>query len=275
MGVQCKLLGHVRDSTEFEERQETRPNGTVLICREYQVCRRCGDREEMYRNERVLTPQAAEADTRTAATTEGVGASGQPDTATAAAEEPDTTDSDSRDVAAVPASEFGTEGEKRGDSPGSEGADAGGASAAGCRDREAADSTGRDQVTDDAVILSDSSADAGRPTADTPTRVRADGTGPPLSAPGTDGAVILSASSTDANPSRRKKNGRPESTAKRRDSSQGTGGGSPPTSSFGAGRGTDGRLNCTSCGREWDRDATSLRAGDLCPGCREAYVEEA
>jgi len=60
MDVRCKLLGHVRDSTEFEERHEDRPRGTVLICREFQVCRRCGDREEMYRNEQVLSPDPDE-----------------------------------------------------------------------------------------------------------------------------------------------------------------------------------------------------------------------
>jgi len=240
MGVQCKLLGHVRDSTEFEERQETRPDGTVLICREYQVCRRCGDREEMYRNERVLTPRAAETDTGTADTTERADASGQ-----------------------------GSEPPRA-----SEGGDAGGAPTAECRDREPADSAGREGVTDDAVILSDSSADRSQPTADTPARIRADGTGSPPSAHSTDDAVVISESSTDVNPSSGEKNGHPGSTAERGGSSRDTGGGSPPTSSFGAGGESDGRIHCTGCRGEWRRDATSLRAGDLCPACRQAYVEE-
>lgn len=62
MGVRCTVLGHVHDTTEFEERQEKRPEGTVLICREYQVCRHCGDREELYRNEQLVEDATADTD---------------------------------------------------------------------------------------------------------------------------------------------------------------------------------------------------------------------
>jgi len=57
MGIKCAVFGHVYDGTEFEEHHTERPRGEVLICREYQVCRRCGNRTEMYRNERLLTPR--------------------------------------------------------------------------------------------------------------------------------------------------------------------------------------------------------------------------
>jgi hypothetical protein len=208
MGVRCKLLGHVHDSTEFEERQEMRPNGTVLICREYQICRRCGDREEMYRNEQVLASETAEADSRTERTTTDTGSSDdesdpnqvneqdEQDTARAPAEEPETTDGDSQAATAT--------------------SDAGGA----------------DHVTDDAVIVSDSTTDASPSAVDTPTR--ADGTGHSLTAHDEGGS---------------------------------------PTSSFDLGKDSHRQISCKSCGREWRRDATSLREGDLCPGCREAYVE--
>lgn len=57
MGVRCVISGHLYETTEFEEHRRERPEGTVLVCREYQVCSRCGNREEMYRNEQLLTPR--------------------------------------------------------------------------------------------------------------------------------------------------------------------------------------------------------------------------
>lgn len=235
MGVQCKLLGHVRDSTEFEERQESRPDGTVLICREYQVCRRCGDREEMYRNEQTLTPATPEPDTRAPESTSKTGsgtAESEPhqatekedsETAPAPVEDTDTTAADSQDAS--------TE----------------------CRDKRPSEAASPDHVTDDAVILSDSPADASPPTGDTSTSLRADGTGDPLSTPVTDDAVVISDSSTGLNSAT---GNRHASTAVAEPTSQ-------------------GQITCTGCGREWRRGATSLRDGDLCPACRDAYVEAA
>lgn len=169
MGVQCKLLGHVYDSTEFEERRETRPNGTVLICREYQVCRRCGDREEMYRNEQALV---TESDARTVDATNDTGSSEN---------ESETNQPDQRSerdtVQATGAGPDGPDGERR-----------------------------------DAVILPDSPTNPGPSTADTATEPKTDGMGHSL-------------------------------------------------------------IGCNTCGREWRRDTTSLREGDLCPGCRKAYVD--
>ena len=57
MGVRCIISGHLYETTEFEEHRKKRPEGMVLVCREYQVCSRCGNREEMYRNEQLLTPR--------------------------------------------------------------------------------------------------------------------------------------------------------------------------------------------------------------------------
>lgn len=55
MGLRCQVLGHVHETTEFEEREQKRADETVLICREYQVCSRCGNRKELYRNEQVVS----------------------------------------------------------------------------------------------------------------------------------------------------------------------------------------------------------------------------
>lgn len=236
MGVQCRLLGHVRDSTELEERQETRPNGTVLICREYQVCGRCGDREEMYRNEQVLTSAASEADTRTGDTTNETGSSEEESETHQASEE------DAQETARAPV--------------------------------EASDAADTDPVTDDAVIISNSTTDVRPPTGDTPTRSEGDGTDNPLSTPVTDDAVILSDSPTDVNPSRNR-NTATNSVAERDSSPRDARENRAQPSSFSTEENSHGQINCTSCGREWRRATTSLRDGDLCPACRQAYIEAA
>lgn len=215
MDVRCKLLGHVRGSTEFEERHENRSRGTVLICREYQVCRRCGDHEEMYRNEQVLSPEAAKVDVdpeegstdsehsddgaiQEAATT-GTDASGSDEPRT------EITDGDSVDI---------------GESPGD----------------AARDPDDAGQVTDDGVILSGSSAEPDSAAGSRHKQPVADGMGPASDHQSTDDR---------------------------------------PTSLFDAENGAGGQLCCDNCGREWERDATSLREGDICPECRRAYVQEA
>lgn len=137
MGVQCKFLGHVRDATEFEEHHERRPGGTVLICREYQVCRRCGDREEMYRNEQVLAKPATEADRPV------VDATGRLGTGT---DEPKTDQSGTEEDARQNGSRSGA-----GDTASTSPADCGDQQVSEPADSEPADS---EPVTDDAVIIS-------------------------------------------------------------------------------------------------------------------------
>jgi hypothetical protein len=189
MEARCRLFGHVRDSTEFEERREQRPNGTVLICREYQVCRRCGDREELYRNEQILTAETVEADSHAAETVDNTASDGN-----------------------------GSETRRVDEHDGQETAPA---------------ST---EEADDAVIISDSTTDADPSAGETRREARTDGTGDSLATPHESGS---------------------------------------PTLSFDAGDDDSEQIRCGSCGREWQRDDTSLREGDLCPGCREAYVEGA
>lgn len=238
MGARCKLLGHVRDSTEFEQRREERPDGTVLICREYQVCRRCGDREEMYRNEQLLAPETAEADSHapeavddtssraSESETRRVGEHGGQDAAPV--EEPDATGTPTLDQSE---SDGGDEPET---ASGDESADAGASSSPGPRHRAPSDAAGEERVTDDAVIISGSTMDTEPSAEEAPPEARTDGTGDSLTAPHESGS---------------------------------------PTLSFDAGSEDSGQIRCGSCGREWRRDDTSLREGDLCPGCREAYVE--
>jgi transcription elongation factor Elf1 len=222
MGTRCTLFGHVRDSTEFEERREERPNGTVLICREYQVCRRCGDREELYRNEQVLATKTDAASD----TTETVDD-------TASAGEAAVTEARPPDPTATPAFDR-SETEQEG-GPENESVEAGASSAAESRHQTSPDRADAERITDDAVIISGSTADATPSAGETHRRARTDGTGDSLAVPRRSG---------------------------------------PSTVSLGAGN-DDGRICCGNCGLEWRRDDTSLREGDLCPGCRKTYVERA
>lgn len=245
MGVRCKLLGHVHDATEFEERREGRPNGTVLICREYQVCRRCGNREEMYRNEQVLAAGAAETDrsleetptdTDSPERESGTRRTGEQEKGDAGREPADGDDAEDasrkeKGSADAPPDQSGSEDDGRRDSGERDGSDDTGTSFH--QQRGATRDAPPDPVTDDAVILPGSTGDTD-PSAVDGTRVATDGTGhPPV-----------------------------------------TSGESGPSPTFGIGDDAGSEISCGSCGREWRRDATSLREGDICPGCREAYVEE-
>lgn len=237
MGVRCKLLGHVHDSTEFEERQEERPNGTVLICREYQICRRCGDRKELYRNEQVLTPETADADSsidESANDTDTDVDEGEtPQSGDEGAEPHEESEPDGQDTAATPDPDRSeNEGDGGTEAAGEDQPDTGEQSSDESREQETPDAADADPVTDDAVILSNSPSDATPSTGNTPDETESDG-------------ADNSWSASD-------------------------GGGSP---SFDVGGDDPSKLGCMNCGREWRRDGTSLREGDLCPGCREAYVE--
>jgi len=246
MDVRCKLLGHVRDSTEFEERHEDRPRGTVLICREFQVCRRCGDREEMYRNEQVLSPDPDEVgqdvEERPAAL-ENRGSEGGENRGTerSAGGPPETPDGEpdvgggglQEATETAPDGAAGTD-EPRPANTDDETADTA-ASTTGADDESPAEPDDAGQVTDNGVILSDASTGPGSPDNTPNKQAVADGRG---------------------------------RTAADR------GGDDSPTSLFDAGDEDSGEIHCNNCGREWDVDETSLREGDICPECRGAYVAE-
>jgi len=222
MGVQCTLLGHAFDGTELDERREERSDGTVLICREYQVCERCGRQQELYRNEQLLPNGATDGDT--------------PDPSTEAAAEGDT-----------PAS-----------SPGPAEDSAEPVETDGHGEPTATDGVGEADALEpgesDAVILSapdddepDDQESSEREYGEWPGEAGSEREGveetreerpdhevaDTLTA--TDDAVILSepGDETDDCP----------------------------------------EVCCPDCGKAWPRTETSLRNGDLCPACREGYVE--
>lgn len=319
MGVRCAVLGHVHDTTEFEERREERPNGTVLICREYQVCRRCGDREELYRNEQVLAPQATDPDpdgeregdatatdpeakaeaggnataTDPEADTEGDVTATDPELDTdqqsqQADPDPDTNpaapqaDPDRETGTTAPGNDPDTDRDAEATTPRAP-------DSAGSADRP--DGTERSPTDEPdeqppmegsgerAEILEsdprDATASGATDPAETGTGRRENGT---ANEAATDDAVILTGSSGNPEPS-----GNPETAAadpgtwevesvepdQRSTSPAGT---ASPGSSVGAGSDSADELSCRACGREWRRDATSLREGDLCPECRGGYV---
>jgi len=247
MDVRCKLLGHVRDSTEFEERQEDRPGGTVLICREYQVCRRCGDREEMYRNEQVLSPESSDA------VPGPTGSSTDPEARDDAEESARAGDEGTESAASTPAKSPEPEGGTperaataatattgNDDEPPTEAADRNPAeaeaSSADTAHAEARETDDTGQVTDDGVILSGSSTEPDPAAGSRQKQPVADGMGPASEYQETDDS---------------------------------------PTSLFDVENDSRGRIRCGNCDEEWERSATSLRDGDICPDCRSAYVEEA
>jgi len=327
MGVKCKLTGHVYDATEFEEARQERPEGTVLICREYQVCRRCGDREELYRNERLVEPRGetsadAAGESATDRSTGTESAESEP-TEPATAQENSPTDStpeqdettpiideqspdtregaekadaseldpetvvmsDAEDIEAMASELDVTESETDIEEteeetvcipdvteemverlPASE-------------ETETADVTGtvangQQGAVEDTEILEDteppSTDESSKPETAT------DGAEPTSTEPGesetqnsgaesaTDDAVILSQSSAKSEQSATGKTAAPD--RRQRDSTE-------STFEIDGGTETDAVIICLSCDGKWLRDETSLRDGDLCPACREGYVE--
>ncbi len=126
----------------------------MLVCREYHVCRRCGDREEMYRNEQILVPEEPTPDATDGEQSSGVGSEADT-TGPAEVETADVPAADAAGTETVVSAEAGT------DSPAREGAD---------DTRQAvADGAGTASVEDDAIILSGSSTDPVQGTSDGPT----------------------------------------------------------------------------------------------------------
>lgn len=245
MDVRCKLLGHVHDSTEFEDRRADRPRGTVLICREYQVCRRCGDRKEMYRNEEVLSrdpdkaasePGDSAAEPEAHTDDDGAGAAPESDTDPAGSLT-ETTDSGEQSPQEDPTAVTEASGVDDSPSTGTDQPPDGVKSAAETgRDVDSEDPDDADSVTDDGVILSGTSTEP---------ETRADD---PAKQPVADGRGATDNDLHEA-----------ESSPSMLDLDTTSG----------------GRVYCADCSGEWQREATSLRDGDICPDCRRAYVESA
>lgn len=265
MGVQCTVFGHVYDGTEFEEHRQERPRGEVLICREYQVCGRCGNRTEMYRNERLLTPRDPEQEG-----TQGDESAGVPDSTL---EDAGGGGGDGREGGTETPPEAGVasaDGHPTDGSP------------------TAAPPTD-DTPTDDAIDAQRRSDD--RPAGTAGDRFSADGTpdtdpqteAPPADAPPTGGssadtpptddAVILSdgAADPDATVTGADRGGTWTAELKEEPASDADSD-ADPTPLFDHDI-DDGEVGCRACGRVWDRGMTSLRDGDICPECRRGYVE--
>jgi hypothetical protein len=250
MGLQCTVLGHVYDTTEIEEREQDRRDGTVLICREYQVCSRCGDREELYRNEQVLA-------TRDPADDSGTGV--DEDQESDAVEETET------ERAVDSGTEFSDEPEDRTDP-----ADDGARTTDGDDDAEILESrdlTTADDRDGDAESSSETGSDPSSVNA-TPTTEGDEKT--PDEDAGPEGGVILSSSPETDTPA-----GLGSSETATADGGQQVDEAvetASPETSFEIESPDDDGIGCEACGHQWTRTETSLRDGDLCPECREGYV---
>ncbi len=273
MGVHCRTLGHAYDSTEFEQDREERAEGTVLVCREFRVCSRCGHREELYHNERLIDPDppadsesamsdprpSADGSTTSATSTAEAGASVAQPTAgadrsepapdvpgdgelgeTASSDPPEDATTDEPEPTAAPTEEAPPDGpssEPAADGPGRED-DQRGAKADEV-DRPLSSDSAEVDSTD--PVNTSSSADQ----ADSPD-------------PDGDDAVILTETASRA-----------------------TDGGSTVTrpsedawrnGHLSAGS-TPDELGCRACETAWVPAETPLREGDLCPVCHTAYLE--
>ena len=246
MGIQCTVFGHVYDGTEFEEHRTERPRGEVLICREYQVCRRCGNRTEMYRNERLLTPRSESDDSQAG------GSVGGSDPTTNAAD--DTPEAERENP------------EDEGEAPSDEGTDPGEDAPADTPRME--DATGTPSRASEVSIEGSEGGDRHSGTTAGADTTRDSVDDPTAEDTRTDDAVIITDGASD-----------PESTATvvDRDGNRKTAtpGGADPTPSFDhdSDHADDGNVACPACGQVWDRSTTSLREGDICPACGRGYVE--
>lgn len=296
MGVRCVISGHLYESTEFEEHRRERPKGTVLVCREYQVCSRCGSREEMYRNEQLLTPRErmdggdpeAGTDAPDASTDgseggqSGVGSErNSHDTMGRPSEHADPIDPDpsleeSPQLEGVPNGDVpgssvttndvstpGTDGEDDADGP--EGLEEsvsldslpGGARATAPDGDDTDDEAKRgSRLQPPKHELAETADRRSDSESRTNAPSRTDGIYSPSKG---DTAEDTTADTTDDEPT---------------DDAVIISDDEAPTSSSNQHSGGHATaLRCQACGGTWDGETTSLREGDLCPECRREYVE--
>jgi hypothetical protein len=310
MGVQCTVLGHAYGGTESEQHREDREDGTVLISREYQVCTRCGNRKELYRNEQLLP----NGDRATDTSADGANSESQ-NTQTAVEPPAEETPAASAGGTALSSTDAVEETPNPAPAPADgetggvilEADDNGGPSGRGpAGDTEPSVDTEpthgeRGERADDAQP-SDPTARAGpdgREFGEWPQDATADLTGSDHQATsgavtdeasGTDDAVGLSgafeSSSQAETDDSAQRSARSETADGWATSTEPAGTASTKTeqtlrgasetvdglSAFGTDDPSDPEIRCHSCESGWARAETSLREGDLCPDCREGYV---
>lgn len=286
MGIRCVLSGHLYEATAFEEHRRERPEGMVLICREYQVCSRCGNREEMYRNEQLLTPRErmdgkdGPETKRSGPEKDGNGSTGDGsgsengesgrDMVDDRSEHADSSDPDSSLENSPPlsANEIGASGSDGGD---------GSASGDGSDGSEAAaeESVGFDSRSSEALATGTDEDDTGDG-ADRIGRLRNPENEPTQMAdPPSDSESHMNESSgadeihspSDEDTAEDSVDDEPTDDAVIISETEAS-----TSSPSGHGDGHDAGIRCQACGGTWNRETTSLREGDLCPECRRGYV---
>ncbi len=260
MGVHCRTLGHAYESTDFEQDREERAEGTVLICREYRVCSRCGHREELYHNERLIDPAAASdpspSESEPQPTTDDT-----PTDIPASTESPDESTPEpapSTTATSATTARSGTGDQSTDDTPSVESS-----TEPPEADRSQPDDSPRStpenaRQTPSSVDSADDSTDTDAPT---PAASAADESEVPPEDPEDDDAVILTettARATDGGSAVT----HPAEDAWRNDQ----------TTAEQADTTSD-QLGCSACDTTWTRTETPLREGDLCPACHAAYLK--
>jgi len=255
MGVHCRTLGHAYESTEFEQDREERAEGTVLVCREYRVCSRCGHREELYHNERLIAPAtASDSDSQPAANMPTDTPASSEDPSESTADPPSspahtasmaTSDSEASDTPTADhsPSKLSTESGEGGHRHGN---DSNRSSAERSSQRSSSAATDTDSTDPDTETPVVSSSDEGEESSTDPER---------------DDAVILTETAARAADGGSAAS-RPAENAWRNDQ---------PTAE--RADMTSDQLVCSGCDATWTRAETPLREGDLCPACHAAYLE--
>lgn len=309
MGVQCTVLGHAYGGTESEEHREDRNDGTVLISREYQVCTRCGTRKELYRNEQLLPNRmaggdssvaGADSESRDTQTAVEPPADEKPaESASGPAAHPSESGEETPDPAPATTETDAVilEADGNGDPSDRQHAE----NTEPPADAET-DRTERSERADD-TQPSDATVRAGpenRGFGEWPQEATADPNQPEQrnssvnatsEESGTDDAVILSGASESSSGAEAddsaQQSARTETAEEWAASTEPAGTESTKTeqtlrgasetvgglSAFGTDETSDPEIQCPACESGWTRAETSLRDGDLCPDCREGYVE--
>jgi len=297
MGVRCVISGHLYETTEFEEHRRERPEGTVLVCREYQVCSRCGNREEMYRNEQLLTPREDMNEER--GSKDGTSDTEKPEGDSVSDQSRFESGENSRDVIedhSEHTSSTDTESSLKGISQleGSLNGDASDSSVTtndiSTPKADEKDGTDTPEVIKEPIDFeslpggtraTEPDEDDAGDEAERVSRVQ-----PPKSEltevtdqQSNSGSQTNASSRTDNAYSPSKEDTAKDATAdttndEATDDAVIISGEDASTSSSNEhGSGHDARLRCQACGGTWDGEITSLRDGDLCPECRRGYVE--
>jgi len=281
MELLCRVLGHSFGQSRMEEEREEYDGTTELVVREYQTCQRCGTEVELYENRGLLSSEATEAKNDAGSvdgsdqSEDHAAADPESGETTAESKAPQDGVDDEESVPTKPV-ERGETSEETGVSDRrtevdsnktdqDEGSPAVTAHGESPSEAEESDTGEDDAVRDDGIIISETKTEQSPGT---------NGTDPP-----TDDAIILSDESADSDSNELSTDDSRGSSSKT-DPDRATDP-EPVADSTQSDRSerTDvsptkpSRVRCGECGFEMAADDTSAQSGDLCTHCHDGYFK--